>query len=301
MNLKYLLLGLALIFIVWVGYVAYAAYTLSPRVSAQWGYVNEKTTEIWVEAKLSKPLLVPASIEELRIEFTGIPVARVTRFEYGATETDVSFVLAIDNYNLVRSLVNYMNNGQSGTVAILLQGRLLGIIPIKTDIEQGISENVLAYLNFTAESKDLAGGLVKTPALVETRFDWAGEENGRAKLIAHMKFHNPNAFPIPIGNVSFDVYANEIKIGDGRTARVVVIPANGYATLDVETYIEEDSLPKVWAEHIKSGEVSKVRADVFLDISVMNQDYHVKLVSYEETVKTDIMGELNRLLEDMLR
>ncbi|AFL95297.1 hypothetical protein CL1_1094 [Thermococcus cleftensis] len=301
MNLKYLLLGLALIFIVWVGYVAYAAYTLSPRVSAQWGYVNEKTTEIWVEAKLSKPLLVPASIEELRIEFTGIPVARVTRFEYGATETDVSFVLAIDNYNLVRSLVNYMNNGQSGTVAILLQGRLLGIIPIKTDIEQGISENVLAYLNFTAESKDLAGGLVKTPALVETRFDWAGEENGRARLIAHMKFHNPNAFPIPIGNVSFDVYANEIKIGDGRTARVVVIPANGYATLDVETYIEEDSLPKVWAEHIKSGEVSKVRADVFLDIRVMNQDYHVKLVSYEETVKTDIMGELNRLLEDMLR
>ncbi|QDA30406.1 hypothetical protein FH039_00575 [Thermococcus indicus] len=300
MKLRYIILGLALVFIVWIGYVAYAAYTINPRISAQWGYVDEKTTEIWVDAKLSKPLLVPASMEELSIEFTGIPVARVARFEYGATKTDVSLVLSIDNHNLVRSLVNYMDNGQSGTMVILLQGRLLGIIPIKTDIRQGVSENVLAYLNFTAESKELAGGLVKTPALVETTFDWAGEENGRAKLVAHMRFHNPNAFPIPIGNVSFDAYANDVKIGDGRTAKVTVIPANGYATVDVETYIEEDSLPKVWETHIKNGEVSKVRADIFLDLNVMDRHYSVKLASYEETVKTDIMGELNRLLGNML-
>ncbi|AEK73354.1 hypothetical protein GQS_07280 [Thermococcus sp. 4557] len=300
MKLRYIILGLALAFIVWIGYVVYAASTLSPSISAQWGYVDEKTTEIWIDAKLNRPLLVPASIENMTIEFTGIPIARVERFDYSATGSDVSMVMAIDNPNLVRSLARYLDNGQRGTVLITLHGKLLKVIPIDADIQQEISENVLAYLNFTAESKELAGGLVRSPALVETTFDWAGEHDGKALLIAHMKFYNPNRFPIPVGNVSFDAYANGIKIGYGRTTKQVLIPAGGYATIDVETYIEEDSLPKVWEIHVKNGEVSKVRADIFLDLNVMDQHYSVKLASYEETVQTDIMGELNRMLGDML-
>ncbi|NJE01973.1 LEA type 2 family protein [Thermococcus sp. JdF3] len=300
MNLKYLLLGLALIFIVWVGYVAYAAYTLSPRVSAQWGYVDEETTEIWIDAKLNRPLLIPASIENMTIEFTGIPIARVERFDYSATGSDVSMVMAIDNHNLVRSLARYLDDGQRGTVLITLHGKLLKVIPVDADIRQEISENVLAYLNLTAESRELAGGLVKSPALVETTFDWAGERDGKAVIIAHMKFYNPNRFPVPVSNVSFDAYASGIRIGYGKTIKGAIIPANGYATIDVETYIEEDSLPKVWAIHIKSGEVSKVRADIFFDLNVMDQHYSVKLASYEETIQTDIMGELNRMLGDML-
>ncbi|ASJ08149.1 hypothetical protein A3L11_02460 [Thermococcus siculi] len=300
MNLKLIILGVILIIIAWIGYVAYAAYTASPTINAQWGYVDEKTTEIWIDARLSKPLLVPASVENLTIEFMGIPVARVARFDYSATSTDVSMALAIDNQNLVNSLVRYLDNGQRGTVLILLRSKLLGVIPINADIKEEISENVLAYLNFTAESKEIANGLVKTPELVETTFDWAGEEDGKAVLVAHMKFYNPNGFPIPVGNVSFDAYANDIKIGHGKTVNRITIPAKGYATLDVETYIIEDALPKVWATHIKNGEVSKVRADIFLDIEFMGQEYRAKLVSYEETVQTDIMGELNSMLDDMI-
>ncbi|WP_148883120.1 LEA type 2 family protein [Thermococcus aciditolerans] len=300
MNPKYIILGLALVFIVWAGYVAYAASTLSPSINAQWGYVDEETTEIWIDAKLNRPLLIPASIENMTIEFTGIPIARVERFDYSATGSDVSMVMAIDNHNLVRSLARYLDDGQRGTVLITLHGKLLKVIPVDADIQQEISENVLAYLNFTAESKELAGGLVKSPALVETTFDWAGERDGKAVIIAHMKFYNPNRFPIPVSNVSFDAYASGIKIGYGKTIKGAIIPANGYATIDVETYIEEDSLPKVWEIHIKSGEVSKVRADIFFDLNVMDQHYSVKLASYEETIQTDIMGELNRMLGDML-
>ncbi|KUH33119.1 hypothetical protein APY94_07575 [Thermococcus celericrescens] len=300
MKLRYIIVGLALVFIVWAGYVVYAASTLSPSINAQWGYVDEETTEIWIDAKLNRPLLIPASIENVTIEFTGIPIARVERFDYSATGSDVSMVMAIDNHNLVRSLARYLDEGQRGTVLITLHGKLLKVIPVDADIQQEISENVLAYLNFTAESKELAGGLVKSPALVETTFDWAGERDGKAVITAHMKFYNPNRFPIPVSNVSFDAYASGIRIGYGKTIKGAIIPANGYATIDVETYIEEDSLPKVWEIHIKSGEVSKVRADIFFDLNVMDQHYSVKLASYEETIQTDIMGELNRMLGDML-
>lgn len=299
MKLRYAILGIAIVLVVWFGYVIYAVSTLSPSINAQWGYVDENTTEIWVDAKLNRPLLVPISIENTTLEFTGVPIARLERFEYSATGSDVRAVIVIDNRNFFRALARYLDNGQRGSLSLALRGKLLGGIPVNTDIEQEINENVLEYLNFAAESKELAGGLVKSPALVETTFDWAGEQDGKALLIAHMKFYNPNGFPIPVSNLGFDAYANDMKIGHGKTAEGVIIPAGGYATVDVETHIEWDSLPKVWAVHVKNGEVSKVRADIFLDLSILNQNYSIKLASYEETVQTDIMGELNRMLEDM--
>ncbi len=300
MNWKLMILGAVLIIIAWAGYVAYAAVTANPTVHASWGYVDEKTTEIWVDAKLGKPLLVPAEIENLSLIFMGIPVARVARFDYGATKSDISMAIVIDNENLVRSMVAYLDNGQRGEVEFRLRGSLLRVIPINADIKQSISEDILAYLNFTAESKELAGGLVKSPALVKTTFDWVGERDGKAVLIAHMKFYNPNPYRIPLGNVSFDMYVNDVKIGYGKTLETVVLPPKGYATLDVETFIEEDVLPGVWAAHIKNGEVSKVRANIYMDITVLGRDYSIKLASYEETVKTDIMGGINTMLENLL-
>ncbi|WP_258083509.1 LEA type 2 family protein [Thermococcus thermotolerans] len=300
MNWKLLILGAALIIISWIGYVAYAAMTANPTVHASWGYVDEKTTEIWVDAELSKPLLVPVEVENLSLNFMGIPVARVARFDYGATRSNINMAIVIDNENLVRSLVAYLDNGQTGEVEFRLKGSLLKVIPINADIRQVISEDILAYLNFTAESKELAGGLVKSPALVETAFDWAGEQNGKAVLIAHMKFYNPNKYPVPITKLSFDAYANGIKIGYGETEETAVIPPGGYSTVDVRMYVDESRLTKVWEIHVKNGEMSKVRADIFMDISVLNQRYSIRLASYEQTVKTDIMGGLNSMLENLL-
>jgi LEA14-like dessication related protein len=300
MKLKFLVSAIFLLIIVWIGYVVYAAVSAQPTITASWGYVDDKTTEIWIDAKLSKPLLIPASVENLTMLFSGLPIAKVQEFNYDPTGTDISMAIGIENYNLVKALVRYLDNDQKGSILIVFDGTLLNFIPVKFNLEQTVSENILAYLNFTAESQELAGGLVKTPALVETTFDWAGEEGDEAVLIAHMKFYNPNRFPVPIGNVSFDAYANDIKIGYGRTTNTVLIPANGYATLDLKMYVLEDTLPKVWELHVKNGEVSKVRADVFLTITVMQQEYNIKLVSYEETVRTDIMGELNRMLDEAL-
>ncbi|CAD5245289.1 LEA type 2 family protein [Thermococcus camini] len=300
MKLRYIILGLALIFIIWVGYVAYAAYTLSPRVSSQWGYVDEKTTEIWIDARLSKPLLVPVSIKNLTVVFSGIPVMRIERFKYEPTKTEVSLVIGVDNRNLVRGLISYLESEQRGEVDIILNGTFLKAIPINLDLKKGISENILAYLNFTADSKEIAGGLIKSPAVVETTFDWGGEKNGKAVLVAHMKLYNPNRFPVPVTKLSFQAYANSIKIGEGETSKKTVIPAKGYATIDVRMYINEDSLPKVWEIHIRNGEASRVTADIFLRVNLMGNPYDIKLASYEEIVRTHIIEDLNNLLNQML-
>ncbi|WP_297464701.1 LEA type 2 family protein [Thermococcus sp.] len=300
MGLKTVLGLVTIAIILWVGYVVYAAFTSQPEVNARWGQVTEDRTEIVLEGRLNKPLAVPLSLENLTVEFMGIPVMGVEEFNYSALGKELEIVLAVENRNLVRALVRYLDNGQRGTVLVLFRSRLLGIIPIDYDLRREVSEDILASLNFTAESREIAGGLVKTPALVGTTFDWAGEEKGKAVLIAHMKFYNPNRFPVPVGNVSFEAYANDIKVAYGETRNRVVIPANGYAVLDLRAYIIEDSLPKAWVRHVRNGEVSRLRANVFLSLDFMGQSYRVRLASYEETMKTEIMETLNEMLDEIL-
>lgn len=75
-----------------------------------------------------------------------------------------------------------MNNGQrGGELGIHLGGgKFLWVIPVNLDQKEEVSEDILSHLNFTTESKELAGGLVKTPpALVGTKFEWSGRETVR--------------------------------------------------------------------------------------------------------------------------
>jgi len=301
MNLRAVIIGVILILIVWMGYVAYAVMTLEPQLEAKWGNVSENTTEIIINANLGHPLLVPVGINELSVNFTGVRIAWMDRFRYGVTKSNMTISLLIDNHNLVRSLINYLDNGERGQAEVVFRGKVLGLIPINTDVKENVSEDVLSYLNFTAESREYLNGLFKTPALLGTKVEWGGERDGKALLVTHMTLYNPNSYPLPIANTSFEIYANGIKIGSGSTKKGVVIPAGGYATIDLDTYLYEDELPKVWALHIQNGERSTIRTDITLELKLPGGDYTVKIPSYEETVQTNIIEEINRMLNEMAK
>ncbi|WP_297552603.1 LEA type 2 family protein [Thermococcus sp.] len=288
-----------LLLLLWGGYVIYAALTASPQLSAQWGTANESVTSIVITGKWKKPLLLPVEIQRLSVDFMGMEVARLLEFKYSPTGTSAEGVVAIDNHNLIKALVNYLNSGQRGTAIVSLGGKFLGVIPLSFNRKEEINQDILGQLNFTAESKDLLGGLVKTPALVGTKVEWEGEVENTGFLMAHLRLYNPNDFSIPIGNVSFEVYANGIKIGEGNTEQTIVIPPKGYATLPIETRIDETTIPKAWAIHVKNGEESTLRIDIYMTTTVLGKKVSFKLPSQQETVKTDIMESLNEALEEL--
>lgn len=111
MNLKPILLGALLVVLIWIGYVTYALITVQPRAEARWGNANEKTTKIIISVDLGHPLLVPISLKELSLNFTGARVESLKEFKYWNTKGDMELSLLIDNNNLTRSLINYMNRG----------------------------------------------------------------------------------------------------------------------------------------------------------------------------------------------
>jgi len=293
MNRKTALLAVLLIFLVWAGYVAIAVLTLEPSIEASWGNVSENSTEVLVHADLHRPLLVPASINSLRMNFSGVEVARLGYFKYSATGSSADLSMIISNDRLVRALINYMNNGQRGTVSVVMKGRALGVVPIDYSVRENMSEDILSRLNFTSESQDYLGGLLKTPAITSTKAEWGGERGNYVVITLHMTLYNPNSYSIPVSNMSFDLYVDGVKLGKGLTEKPVVLPAHGYTTITVDTFINEESLPKVLALHIKNGEKSTLRVSVSMRVNLAGNAYTLDIGSYEETLQTHILRDIN--------
>lgn len=296
---KKILLIFTVTLLIWGSYVAYAVLTLHPTFNAEWGHIDENVTELKISGNLGKPLLVPLSIKDASLSLGNIEIAAIKNFKYRATSSKASVVVVFDNNNLIRAFMAYMNNGEKGKVTLHVKGTLLGIIPVSQNLNEEIKEDVLSGFNFTAQSRPVTVGGIEigqTPAIVETKTEWGGTEGDYAVLIGHVKLYNPNRVPVPINNISYSIRVDGIRIGKGGIIKGAVIPADGYATVDVRILIDTALLPKVWVAHVKAGEESTVSATVYLDMNILGRNYKVPLETTKTTIKTDFIGTLRNLL-----
>jgi len=297
--IKKILLIFIVALLIWGGYVAYAVLTLHPTFSAEWGHVNENITELKISGNLGKPLLVPLSIKDASLSLDGIEIATIRNFEYSAVSSRASAVVALDNKNLVKAFIAYMNNGERGKAVLHVKGRLLGLIPLNQNLSESINDDVLSGFNFTAESRPITVGGIEvgqTPAILGTKTEWGGTEGNYAVLIGHVKLYNPNRVPIPVNNISYTIKVDGIGIGGGGIIKGAVVPAGGYATVDVRIMVDTSLLPKVWVAHVKAGEESTVSATVYLDMDILGRNYRIPVETTNTTVKTNFLGTLRKLL-----
>jgi LEA14-like dessication related protein len=297
--IKKLVALVVLLIFLWGAYVAYALMTATPQFRAEWGNVSEGETQIIISGNWSKPLLIPVSVRYVEVNFSGIEIARTEEFSYSPLGTGMKTVVSVKNGNVVRALFKYLDNGQRGELGVAFRGFLMVFIPLKFSKVDELNEDILDQVKLSASSQPLLGGLLQSPALLGTKLEWKGERDNNGIMVAYMDLYNPNDFPMPIGNLRFTVYANGVEIGAGHTEKSVIIPAKGHAVLPVETTIYGDELPKAWALHVKNGEESRIKVNLYLTVTAMGKSIDVKLMSQEETIKTDIMENINQVLEEV--
>ncbi|WP_209474743.1 LEA type 2 family protein [Thermococcus stetteri] len=284
---------IVLILILWGAYVAYAVMTLNPSFKAGWGNVSTKRVEVVIDADLGKALLVPASIDDLSMKFNGVEVASLEEFRYSPTKTEARLVIGIDPNKLVEALEKYFDNNQRGDAEVEVKLGLFGLFHPTFRFSQEFQQDVLSQLDFKAESRPVFGGLLYTPSVEGTRVVWMGAENGVWKLKTYATLENPNSFPIPVSNFEFELFINGIKIGVGKVAQGVTIPAGGVATVPIDTEIYSEYLPAVLVAHIKNGEKSSVAVNFYLTVSAGGKSARIKLTGGETIIQTDIMASIN--------
>ncbi|AMQ18667.1 LEA type 2 family protein [Thermococcus peptonophilus] len=290
---------IVLILVLWGAYIAYAVMTITPVLTAKWGNVNEENVEVVVDAELGKVLFIPASVENLSIQFNGVEVASLKEFDYSPTKTNARIVMGIDPNELVRALERYFDNNQHGEASIEIRLGLFGLFHPTLNFSQELQQDILGQLDFKAESRPVFGGLLYTPSVEGTKVVWLGAENGLWNLKTYATLKNPNSFPIPVSNLEFEIFVNGIKVGVGNVSQGVTIPAGGVATVPIDTKIYSEYLPKVLVTHIKNGEKSLVEVNFYITVSAGGKSARMKLTSEKTVIQTDIMATINEALSNI--
>jgi len=280
--------------LLWGAYVSYTLLNPHPKLSARWGTVTEANTELIIEGEWNRPPLLPVSVEDVAIGFVGVPIARAKRVELSGE--NVLIALSIDNRNLISALFKYLEDGQNGTFEISLGGKALKVIPLKFSVTRNVHVDILKQFNFTSESKPVLGGLAYTPTLLETNVTWMGEQDGRGTFIADMRLYNPNSFPIPLANLTFDIYVNEIKVGTGYLLKPTTIPAKEYTTVRTTIELDKNELARAWALHVKNGEKSTVEVQIGVSVNLLGKNLKIPLKTEKRYLETHVIEDINGAL-----
>ncbi|AHF81172.1 LEA type 2 family protein [Thermococcus paralvinellae] len=294
MRIVKIVLAVLLILIVWLGYLGYAAMNLKPKITAEWGHIDDKTTEIWLHIYLGGSLPISVSVNDVTIEWAGVKIGRIENMKLGFMQDRVDGVLVLDNYKAIEALKNHIKNGEKSYAKISVQASIFGIRVFKREFTQEVETNILSYFNIKTES---SGDLVKTPAIEGISSRWGPITDDYITVYSDVKLYNPNNFPIPVSGIQFNININENQVASGELIENTVIPANGYGIVKVKTLIDTAVLPKVWAEHIKRGEESDLGITMYLKANILNKELKIKVADVHEKIKTDIIDQLNSMLK----
>jgi len=294
MRIAKIIIAVILILMVWVGYLGYVAINLKPKVIAEWGYVDDRTTELWFHIYLGKDIPISISIDNLTIEWAGIKIGKIENMKLGFMQDRVDGVLVIDNYKVIDALKNHIKNNEKSIIKMSVQASIFGIPFLKKDFSQEVETDILSYFDITTESR---GSLIKTPAIEGIISKWGPVEDNSIIVFSDIRLYNPNSFPVPVSDITFDTTANGYEIADGKLIDSVVLPAKGTAIAKVEVEIDASQLPKVWAEHIKRGEESELNITVYLRARILNRDVRLNIADIQKEIKTDILGQINSMFQ----
>lgn len=294
MRIAKIIIAVILVLMVWVGYLGYVAINLKPKVIAEWGYVDDKTTELWFHIYLGKGIPISVSIDNLTIEWAGIKIVRIENMKLGFMQDRVDGVLVLDNYKAVEALKNHIKNGEKSYAKISVQASIFGISVFKKDFTQEVETDILSYFNIKTESD---GDLIKSPAVEGISSKWGPITDDHITVYSDIRLYNPNNFPISVSGIQFNVNINENQVASGELIENTVIPANGYGIVKVKTLIDTAVLPKVWAEHIKRGEESDLSIVIYLKVNIFNKELKIKVADVHKKITTDIIDQINSMFQ----
>jgi LEA14-like dessication related protein len=91
-------------------------------------------------------------------------------------------------------------------------------------------------------------------------------------LLANLTLHNPNALPVPVDRVTYDVLADNQTLGSGQSLAPATLPPNGDATLRLATNLSNDAVLAWWTQHAVSGTPAVLRVQGTVGVGLRGID-----------------------------
>ncbi len=155
---------------------------------------------------------------------------------------------------------------------------LIGIILIVVILLGGA-----AYLLFPT-------GKPEIPVIKSITNSWGDITADSSEIKTDILVDNPNAFPIPIKGVEYQIFMNDVRMGSGHSVGEASIPAKSEHTITILSKLDNNKIPEWWVTHISAGENSdaKISGNIMFDLKLTEYKYPIEQTI--SAVRTNILG-----------
>ena len=133
----------------------------------------------------------------------------------------------------------------------------------------------------------LSGGGLPTIELKSITHRWALVNETITAIESTVVVHNPTPISATLKHLEYTIRLNGIDFGTGRSSEPVEVPAQGDATINLTTYIENEKIPAWWVSHVKAGERTEADISGVATVEALGTTFDVPF-QYSGEFETDI-------------
>ncbi|WP_331232480.1 LEA type 2 family protein [Natronorarus salvus] len=309
-------LAIAIVTALFVGTIGAAALGLvgSPSVVGvenTFGPVTAEETTVESDLIVENPNPIGLGSGDLTLEYgirmNEISMASGSReglgLERGTTITE--FETSLENERIPEWWVSHVEAGERTTLSIhadVYSSRLDRSAGTPT-VEREIETDLIGSFDSTEPRPVEADSpLLSDPVAYvnETSAEWGEVRDGATPIEMGFLVYNPQAYPIVVSELGYEITMNEVTVGEGAVEETHVIGSEETEEVDLLTEMKTESLDEWWVSHLdgeRNGhQVSELRIEFYavIDLSALGGgEVTVPLdtLTYEETVETDIFDE----------
>jgi LEA14-like dessication related protein len=278
-------------------------------VDNRFGAVNETTTVIEGDLRVSNPNPAGATLGGLTVEYAiemnGIRMA--TGVKKGISlpqgESTIPMTTALKNERIPGWWVSHIRNGERTEVAIDadIHSSLLGASFGAPEVTRPIETDMLSAFNSTERRPVGEEGANGEPVLYieETSARWGSVDESATRIEMRFVVSNPNPYPVPISELSYDATMNGVEMGSGATEGYGVVPPGETRTIRATTVLNNENIDEWWVTHLNNDQVTELRIDFAARVELPTETVEIPIppLTYTETIETDIFGNKERSSE----
>ena len=271
-------------------------------VSHRWGEITPSTSEIITEIVVSNPNPIPIPIKNISVHIymNGIDMGEGKNIGPASLQaksnTTIIISTKLNNAKIPEWWVSHLKNGEVSKIS--LKGTItfdLKIFDFNWPFEQKstIKTDILSGLRFENAPLEIDLKLISLKIYANVTSHWGDINAESTEIIHNVELYNPQKLlPVIVSGIAYEIYMNDIKVGEGEEEESIIIPPRESASLTMKTIIENDMLSKWWVSHLKNGEKTKVEVQYYFVLKVPGYEpIKIKLKSMESEIQTNILGE----------
>jgi len=273
------------------------------------GQVNDSVTPVHTSLVVNNPNPIGIRLGGMTVNYSvnmnGVRMATGSKsgIDVGTGNTTINLTTYLENDRIPKWWVTHIENDEQTSLVVDadIHSGLLGRTVHYETGGQTISTDIISQFNST-ETREVNSGYssISDPLFYinRTSASWGKVTDAETPIGMDFLVYNPQAGPITMSSIGYNITMNNISVGNGELEKSVVIPSHRSKTVSARTLIDNDRLDDWWVSHLKHNQTTHLRIDFYAVVEPPVpgvDDVRVPLdgLTYTRTIQTHIFQDGN--------